>query len=145
MSSIRSSIRSKNRVLEQVFNRNWENLLYNPDKFNIKSKEKFHVEVNDRDCFFRITRNDAVVEVLDIKDDVLTVRGIDIIGDLFTKPKPSSAEGIFRCNNSERELTINISELSCNLYKMPYGGEDEFVLVPLLQEKEEGTDNEEGE
>lgn len=92
------------------------------------------MEVNYRDCFFRTSRNDAVVEVLDIVNDLLTVQGIDIVGNFFENPRPSSDLGIFLCKNSDRIFNINISDLSCKLYKMPYERQElgQFVLVPLL-------------
>lgn len=73
MGRIRGMVRSKNRKLEQIYNRSMENMLFDK-KCTYSRSNEFKIVADDRDSYFSL-KDESVVRVEELeKDGILVVR-----------------------------------------------------------------------
>ena len=157
MGRIRGMVRSKNRKLEQMYNRCMENMIFDK-KCTYSRGNEFKIVADDRDSYFSL-KDGSIVRVEEVKKDcTLGIRFLrKMEKELFDHPQPSSSIGVHFCKLSTDLGEITSDSLDSKLYRINLidedkGGDDEdneedidldverremnlnteFVVVPLL-------------
>lgn len=138
LSSIRGMVRSKNRVLEQIFNRCTENLVYNPEYYHVNRNRLFKIVPNDRDSYF-LLKNDCIVRIEGSANSSgsYKARVIYQVRDLFKLPVRSAVLGIHVCKLGSAIVNITRNSIKCKLYRID--------LMDSLDSLDEADLNEIGE